>query len=286
MYDSIKLIECPRDAMQGMHHQINTADKIKYINALLDVGFHTLDCVSFVSPKAIPQMADSTEVLNNINTNSSTKLLAIIANDRGAAAACGFKQLHYLGYPFSVSETFQQRNTNASIEESKLKLKNIHATAQNSHKELVVYLSMAFGNPYNDEYSEDIILHHAEWLVRENIKIISLADTVGLATPGQITSLTTKLISQFPEIEVGLHLHSSTALQQDKLEAALQSGCKRIDGALLGYGGCPMAADDLVGNMDTAYIIEHLKQKNAYLDLNMNALAEAKQIAREIFSAA
>lgn len=281
---AIKLIECPRDAMQGWKTFIPTANKIAYLNALLKVGFDTLDCGSFVSPKAIPQMADTSEVISNLSLEESkTKLLVIVANIRGAEEAVKFKEITYLGFPFSISETFQQRNANSSIAESLERVEAIQELCLQHKKELVVYLSMGFGNPYEDAYSEEILLHWAKEIVSKGIRIISLADTVGLATPRQITVALETLIPKYPQVEFGVHLHSSPQNWQAKFEAALQAGCMRFDGALKGIGGCPMANDELVGNMNSEWMITYLQDKNRLNTLDMEALKKALSIADEIF---
>lgn len=281
--NAIRFVECPRDAMQGWHNVIPTQNKIAYINSLLQVGFDTIDFGSFVSPKAIPQMADTKEVIKNLNLgNSNTKLLAIIANERGAEDALEFDAIKYLGFPFSVSETFQQRNTNSSIEESLLRVEAIQQLCVQQNKALVIYLSMAFGNPYGDAYSEEVLLHWANEIVERGITIISLADTVGVATPGQITLACTALINKYPSVEIGVHLHSTAENCKQKLEAAFNAGCVRFDGALKGIGGCPMAQDELVGNMDSIFMADYFKQKKL-LNLNEAALEESIKILNEIF---
>ena len=252
MNKNVKLVECPRDAMQGWPHQVPTQKKIEYINALLKVGFDTIDFGSFVSPRAIPQMADTKEVIQKIKSqNSKTKLLAIIANERGAQDAVVFDEISYLGFPFSVSETFQMRNTNSSIIQSMVRVEEIQDLCIKNKKELVVYISMGFGNPYGDVYNEAIVFDWVNKLVDMDIKIISLADTVGLATKEQVYQVTKYLVDSLPETEIGVHLHSTPANWKEKVDAALQAGCMRFDGALKGIGGCPMADDELVGNMDT-----------------------------------
>ena len=284
MKSEIKLIECPRDAMQGWPHFIPTQKKIEYINALLKVGYDTIDFGSFVSPKAIPQMADTKEVIGNLQlANSKSKLLAIIANQRGAEDAVLFDEITYLGFPFSVSETFQKRNTNSSIAESLVRVEEIQNLCVKNRKELVVYISMGFGNPYGDVYNEEIVFDWVNKLVDMDIKIISLADTVGLASKEQVYSITKYLIDSLPETEIGVHLHSTPTNWKEKIDAALQAGCKRFDGALKGIGGCPMADDELVGNMDTELMIPYFKEKNLLNNLNLNALAECSKLASGIF---
>jgi len=280
----IKLIECPRDAMQGWPHFISTDKKIAYINALLNVGFDTIDFGSFVSPKAIPQMADTKEVIRGLERGMrSTKLLAIIANERGANEAVAYNEITYLGFPFSISETFQKRNTNSTIEESIARVEVIQNLCIKNKKQLVIYLSMGFGNPYGDAYNENILLHWANEMVKREISIISLADTVGIATSAQISLALNTLIPQHPDIEFGVHLHSTAFNRKEKLEAAVQAGCKRFDGAIKGIGGCPMAQDELIGNMDSLFMIDYFKQQNLLQNLNEDALAESTKLASEIF---
>ena len=280
----IQLVECPRDAMQGWHNFIPTAKKIEYLNALLRVGFHTIDFGSFVSPKAIPQMADTKEVIRQLDIkNKRSKLLAIVANRRGAEDACAFEAIDVLGFPFSVSQTFQQRNTNSTIEESLLRVKDIQHLCIEHNKELVIYLSMGFGNPYGDEYNEKILLHWADEMAKMNVKIISLADTVGLATPEEISFALQTLIPEYPEITFGVHLHSTKENINHKLKAAVDAGCRRFDGALKGIGGCPMAGNDLIGNMDTEKMIRFFEEENCFLDLDKTALIKTSAMAAQIF---
>jgi hydroxymethylglutaryl-CoA lyase len=280
----IKLIECPRDAMQGWKHFIPTEKKIQYINSLIEVGFDTIDFGSFVSPKSIPQMADTKEVVQKLKVQSSkSKLLAIVANTRGAEEAISFSEITYLGFPFSISPTFQKRNTNSTIEESLNRVEEIQNLCLKNNKQLVVYLSMGFGNPYDDEYNEEILLKWADEMVDRGIKIISLADTVGVATPEQISFALNSLIPKYPDTVIGVHLHSTPTNWKEKLEAAVNAGCQRFDGALKGIGGCPMAQDDLVGNMNTELIISYLEEKNLINGLNRDALQRSLQLASEIF---
>jgi hydroxymethylglutaryl-CoA lyase len=280
----IKFIECPRDAMQGWKHFIPTEKKIAYINKLLEVGFDTIDFGSFVSPKAIPQMADTAEVITRLETGkTATSLLAIIANERGAADASMFNQINYLGFPFSVSPTFQQRNTNSSMELSLERVERIQDICIKSGKALVIYISMGFGNPYGDEYDEEIVFEWVNKLVALDIGIISLADTVGLATPEQVYDMTSFLIESLPGVEVGVHLHSAPDNWQQKMDAALKAGCKRFDGALKGIGGCPMADDELVGNMDTELMIRHVESLGMLPAVNNDALKDSLNMANEIF---
>lgn len=281
---NVQLVECPRDAMQGWQTFIPTEKKITYLNTLLKVGFHTLDCGSFVSPKAIPQMVDTKEVISQLSLEGSkTKLLVIVANVRGAEEAVQFERIAYLGFPFSISPTFQQRNTNSTIEESVNRVEKIQNLCLKNNKELVVYLSMGFGNPYGDEYDEETLLHWADEMVKRNIKIVSLADTVGVATPDQINFALNTLIPAYPQTEFGVHLHSTAADWQQKLEAAVEAGCKRFDGALKGIGGCPMAANDLTGNMNTEWMINYFRDMNILSSINEDALEESLRLADQIF---
>jgi hydroxymethylglutaryl-CoA lyase len=282
--ETIKLIECPRDAMQGWKPFIPTQKKIEYINSLLKVGFDTIDFGSFVSPKAIPQMADTKEVVGSLELGvGNTKLLAIVANLRGAEEACVYDNITYLGFPFSVSETFQQRNTNSSILESLARVEEMQNLCIKTGKKLVLYISMGFGNPYGDPYSEEIVFEWVNKMVALDIEIISLADTVGVATEEQVYDMTSYLVESLPGIEIGVHLHSTPGNWKQKLEAAIKAGCKRFDGALKGIGGCPMADDELVGNMDSELMIQYFKEKEILPVLNEDALKESLRIANEIF---
>lgn len=280
----IRLVECPRDAMQGWKQIIPTEKKVAYINALLQVGFDTIDFGSFVSPKAIPQMADTKQVLAGLDlTGSKSKLLAIIANERGAEEAVVYDEISYLGFPLSVSETFQQRNTNSSIAESLKRVEAIQELCIKNNKQLVVYLSMGFGNPYGDSWSEEIVFEKANQLADMGIEIISLADTVGLATADQVERVTGHLTRQLSAIEIGVHLHSTAVNWREKLEAAYKTGCRRFDSALLGIGGCPMANDELVGNMDTTRVLSFFEDKEL-LHLDAEALQLSLHLAVEIFN--
>lgn len=281
----VKIIECPRDAMQGIKEFIPTTTKINYINELLKVGFDTVDFGSFVSPKAIPQMRDTAEVLKKLELEKSdAKLLAIVANERGAQDAASFEEIHYLGYPFSVSETFQQRNTNASIEDSLGRLEKIAEIAIKSKKELVVYLSMGFGNPYGDLWGPEVVIDWTEKLNdRLGIKIVALSDTIGVAEPGVITSLFNALIPALPEVEFGAHLHTTPDTYAEKVKAAYDAGCRRFDGAIKGYGGCPMAKDDLTGNMPTEKMVQWFIDHNISTGLNETALQKAIQQSTYVF---
>lgn len=280
----LKLIECPRDAMQGWKSVIPTAVKIEYINTLLRVGFDTIDFGSFVSPKAIPQMADTTEVIKNLQwEGTDTRLLAIVANLRGAQEAVVFDGISYLGYPFSVSETFQIRNTQSTIEESLIRVEEIQNLCIKNSKQLVTYISMGFGNPYGDIYDEEIVFEWVNKLVAMDITTISLADTVGLATPEQVYDMTSFLVESLPGVEIGVHLHSSPTNREEKLDAARRAGCLRFDGALKGIGGCPMADDELVGNMDTEFMYEYFKSKGMAPVLNDAELQKSLALAGNIF---
>lgn len=280
----MKLIECPRDAMQGIKGFIPTEKKVEYINALLDAGFDTIDFGSFVSPKAIPQMADTALVLSKLDWSpEKSKLLAIIANVRGAMEAAMFEQVTYLGFPFSVSETFQQRNTNSSIEESLGRVAEIQNLCMRSGKQLVLYLSMGFGNPYGDPYSPEVVMQWVEKMVSMEITIISLADTIGVADPVIISRLFSELIPAYPQIEFGAHLHTTPDSWKEKVEAAYANGCRRFDGALKGYGGCPMAKDELTGNMATENLLSFFREKQVELGLQSDALVNSIKIADEIF---
>jgi hydroxymethylglutaryl-CoA lyase len=282
--NKVSLVECPRDAMQGWKHFIPTGQKIRYLNSLLKVGFDTIDFGSFVSPKAIPQMADTKEVIASLEPgNSKSRLLAIVANVRGAEDAVAYDEITYLGFPFSISPTFQIRNTNSTVEESVVRLEAIQDLCLAHSKQLVVYLSMGFGNPYGDEYNQEILLKWADEMAQKGVKIISLADTVGVATPAQISFALNTLIPKYPGTVIGVHLHSTPSNWKEKLEAAVNAGCTRFDGALKGIGGCPMAQDELVGNMNSELMIGYLEEKNLIDGLNKEALAESLRIASEIF---
>lgn len=282
--NNFKLVECPRDAMQGLHHFVPTALKAQYINLLLQVGFHTLDFGSFVSPKAIPQMADTAALLANLDlSNTATKLLAIVANLRGAQEAADYAEIDFLGFPFSISETFQQRNTNSGMTESLETVDRILSLCHQNNKTAVIYLSMGFGNPYGDLWNYEIVEKWTEILVNKGVKILSVADTVGISTPEKIRDILPKLISGYPDIEIGIHLHSTPADRLKKIEAAYQSGVKRIDAALKGFGGCPMAADDLTGNIATEEVVSFLTAKGENLNLNMEKWNEAIIFSEHIF---
>lgn len=281
---SLQLVECPRDAMQGWPHPIDTDSKVSYLNQLLQVGFHTLDCGSFVSPKAIPQMADTPSVIPQLNLdNSNTKLLVIVANRRGAAEAVEFKNISYLGFPFSISPIFQQRNTNSSMEESLERVKEIQALCLQYNKEMVVYMSMAFGNPYGDDYNTAVLMDWTERIIAEGINTISLADTVGVASPEQISTAVSSLISQYKDTTIGVHLHAADNNFESKLSAAWHAGCKRFDGALKGIGGCPMAQDELVGNMATEKMIDWFHASGIHTGVKEEQLMQSIHFANKVF---
>jgi hydroxymethylglutaryl-CoA lyase len=280
----ITLVECPRDAMQGWPHIIPTAQKINYLNSLLKVGFDVLDFGSFVSAKAIPQMADTAEVLGGLEwEDSPTRLLAIVANFRGAEEAAAFDAVRYLGFPFSISETFQLRNANKTVEGSFGTVEEMLDLCAARGKELVVYLSMAFGNPYGEPWNEEIVYQWASALARLGVKTLSVADTVGLASPEQVSSVTGYLIRELPHCTIGVHLHSTHHNRRAKIDAALEAGCLRFDGALKGIGGCPMAGNELVGNMDTEWMIDHFRAKKLLASLDEAALKESLRLAGEVF---
>jgi hydroxymethylglutaryl-CoA lyase len=283
MNNKIKLVECPRDAMQGIHQFIDTKTKATYLNLLLQTGFDTLDFGSFVSAKAIPQLRDTREVLEQLDLNTDTKLLAIVANLRGVEEAIVHQAITYLGFPFSISETFQQRNTNSSIEQSLQTIEQLLEHCGRSGKTAVVYLSMGFGNPYGDEWNIEIVEQRAEQLIARGVTILSLADTTGVSTPGKIKEIVPGLISRFPDTEIGVHLHSTPDTRREKITAAYESGCRRFDSALKGYGGCPMASDDLTGNLATEELITYLEEQGIDLHLNKEKWQEAMLFSSRIF---
>ncbi len=280
----MKIIECPRDAMQGLAEFIPTEKKIRYINQLLEVGFDTIDFGSFVSPKAIPQLRDTKEVLKELKwKESKSKLLAIVANARGAEEGCKYEAIAYLGFPLSISETFQQRNTNKSIGEALNTVAEILELCEQSGKQLVCYISMGFGNPYGDPYDVRTVEQFVGILVTLGIRIISLADTIGVSNPENITFLFTNLTKKFTEVELGAHLHSNPKTALEMIDVAFNAGCKRFDGAIKGFGGCPMAKDDLVGNLATETILTYLTQKGAAPEINQEAFQKSMLMADEIF---
>ncbi len=281
----IKLVECPRDAMQGLHDFIPTEKKISYINSLLKVGFDTIDFGSFVSPKAIPQLSDTKEVLAKLDlANTKSKLLAIIANVRGAEEAASFDEITYLGFPFSVSEEFQKRNTNSTIAESLARVEEIQKICVNRKKQLVIYISMGFGNPYDEPWNADIVMKWVKKLAGIGIRIIALADTVGVSNPENITHLFSHLIPECTEVEFGAHLHSHPETWEEKINAAFKSGCNRFDSAMKGIGGCPMAKDDLVGNIATENIVQYFQQQNVLLKLDKALFSKAMMAANVTFN--
>jgi hydroxymethylglutaryl-CoA lyase len=280
----IKIIECPRDAMQGIPDFIDTNTKASYINKLLKVGFDTIDFGSFVSPKAIPQMRDTAEVLSKLELGSSmSHLLAIIANARGAEEAVSFEQIKYLGYPFSISETFQLRNTNATIQESLVRVEEIQNICAKHNKKSVIYLSMGFGNPYGDPWSVDIAQQWVDKLADLDVKIMALSDTIGVATPESILYLFKHLIPPYPDVEFGAHLHTQPHNWLPKIEAAYAGGCRRFDVAVKGYGGCPMAKDELTGNMPSENVIQYFEEVGVELGLDKHAFDEAMQYSSKVF---
>jgi len=278
----VKLIECPRDAMQGLVNFINTDTKVTYLNALLQVGFDTLDCGSFVNPKTIPQMADTAEVLPRLNM-TETKLSVIIANERGAISAVEFDEITYLGFPFSVSETFQQRNTNASMDDSLKTVGSIIDLCHKKNKKFMTYLSMGFGNPYNEAWNSDIVVHWIHKLQNVGANYFSLSDTVGVSNPKTINEVISHITKEFPDLNFGCHFHTRPDEWEEKIEAAYNAGCRRFDGALKGFGGCPLANDKLVGNMPTENMVHYFDTHNISLGLNQDKLREAMRMADEIF---
>lgn len=283
--EKVKLIECPRDAMQGLKDIIPTEVKVRYLDALLQVGFDTIDIGSFVNPKAIPQMADTAEVLARIDRRGSrSKLLVIVANERGAEEAARQEAVTYLGYPFSISETFQQRNTNTSIEGSWGRIARIADLSRAGGKELVVYISMAFGNPYGDPWSAEAALHWVNRLVEElGVRIIALSDTVGVARPEDISAMFSALIPALPHVEFGAHLHCRPDNWKAKTDAAWNAGCRRFDGAIKGYGGCPMAEDELVGNLQMEVFARSLEERGVRMGIDFPQLERAVAMAGEVF---
>lgn len=281
----VKLIECPRDAMQGIKAFIPTDLKVKYIQSLLGCGFDTIDFGSFVSPKAIPQMVDTAEVLHKLDlSKTKSKLLAIVANVRGATDASKHEEINYLGYPFSISENFQMRNTHKTIEESVETLKSILEIAYSSNKEVVTYISMGFGNPYGDPWNVEIVGEWTERLAEMGAKILSLSDTVGTSNPETIDYLFSNLIPKYPDIEFGAHLHTTPTKWHEKVDAAYKAGCRRFDGAIQGFGGCPMAKDELTGNMPTERMLSYFTSEKVDSNLNAMVFEAAYNKATELFS--
>ena len=280
----IKIIDCPRDAMQGLKEFIPTEKKVIYLNQLLKVGFDTLDFGSFVSPKAIPQLRDTAKVVDNLNLDSSkTKLLSIIVNKRGAIEASEFDKITYLGYPFSISKTFQQKNTNSTLNDSIKNIYDIQNIANKKKKRLVIYIAMGFGNPYLDEWNISIVYRWVEVLNDMGIKTIIFSDTVGISTKSKIENVFTQVMPDFKEIEFGAHFHTKPKSWKEKIETAYKHGCKRFDGALKGFGGCPMSGYGLVGNMPTENIIEFMKNKNEKLGLNEEELMKSMEMSTSFF---
>jgi len=282
--NQVKIIECPRDAMQGIKEFISTEKKLRYIQFLLSVGFDTIDFGSFVSPKAIPQMRDTAEIITKLDiTHSKTKLLAIVANVRGALDASIHDKITYLGYPFAISEMFQMRNTGQTITQSVETLKEILEIAKRTNKEVVAYLSMGFGNPYGDPWSEEIVEEWTEKLVNMGVKILSLSDTVGTADPEVIHSLFSRLIPKYPQIEFGAHLHTHPTEWHEKVDAAYKGGCRRFDGAIKGFGGCPMARDHVTGNMPTEKLVSYFTHQKVKTDINVLRFESAYNEALGVF---
>ncbi len=280
----LQLIECPRDAMQGIKEFIPTEKKAAYINTLLKVGFDTIDFGSFVSPKAIPQMSDTADVLKRLDLGEkSSKLLAIVANKRGAVDAVKFDEITYLGYPFSISETFQVRNTNSTIKESLVRVAEIQELCQQHNKQMVVYISMGFGNPYGDEWNVEIVQKWVDILGGMDIKILSLSDTIGVSTPENISYLFGHLIPHYPDIVFGAHLHTEPHNWEEKIVAAYKNGCRRFDSAIKGYGGCPMAKDKLTGNMATENLIYYFNKIKLDLNLDTHSFNSAMEMVYDVF---
>lgn len=285
MTDQIKIIECPRDAMQGIKAMIPTELKVDYIQSLLNVGFDTIDFGSFVSPKAIPQMADTHEVLSQLDLSTTkSKLLAIIANVRGAVDACAYEEIDYLGYPFSISENFQMRNTHKTIAQSVEVLKEILDLAQRSNKKVVAYLSMGFGNPYGDPWNVEIVGEWTEKLIDLGINILSLSDTIGTSDAENIDYLFSNLIPKFPKVEFGAHLHTTPLSWYEKVDAAYKAGCRRFDGAIQGFGGCPMAKDELTGNMPTEQLLKYFRDHELNANIDTVSFENAYNQASTLFT--
>ncbi|PTX63007.1 hydroxymethylglutaryl-CoA lyase [Kordia periserrulae] len=283
--ENIKIIECPRDAMQGIKMFIPTEKKVQYIQSLLRVGFDTIDFGSFVSPKAIPQMVDTAEVLSQLDLSTTeSKLLAIVANVRGANDASAHPEIQYLGYPFSISENFQMRNTHKTIAQSIETLQEILNIATKTNKEVVAYLSMGFGNPYGDPWNVEIVGQWTEKLSNMGVKILSLSDTIGSSTPDVIAYLYSNLIPAYPDIEFGAHLHTTPSSWHEKVDAAYKAGCRRFDGAIQGFGGCPMAKDELTGNMPTEKMVSYFTAAKANSNIQAMSFESAYNEASKIFN--
>lgn len=282
--DTVKIIECPRDAMQGIKEFIPTQKKIEYINQLLKVGYQAIDFGSFVNHDIIPQMADTAEVVEGLELgNTNSELIAIIANERGAMDACRFPQIHSLGFPFSVSETFQKRNANSTIAEAVERVKHIRELCASCNKELIIYISMGFGNPYGDPYSPQIVEEWIGQLEKLSVKTFMLSDTVGVADPGIIHYLFSTLIPAFPHLEIGAHLHTAPHNWRVKIDAAYRNGCRRFDAAIKGYGGCPMAKDDLLGNMPTENLVNYFTEEQLGAGFNIQAFEDSLRMANQVF---
>ena len=280
----LNIIECPRDAMQSIKEFIPTDKKIKYVQSLLEVGFDTIDVGSFVSKKVIPQLSDTGEVINSLDlSKKKSDLLVIIANIKGAEIASNYNQITYVGFPFSISENFQMRNTNKTINESFISLVEINKIVSGSQKNLVVYLSMCFGNPYGEVWNLDVIDKSISKLVNHGFNIISLSDTIGSATPSLIEKVYQYFSLKYPEVEFGLHLHTHPKFWRDKIDSSFNSGCNRIDGAIQGFGGCPMASDNLIGNMPTEKIISYCQEKGIETSINPLKFEAAYNYASDIF---
>ncbi len=279
----MQLIECPRDAMQGIHEFIDTDKKVAYINKLLQCGFHTLDAGSFVSPKAIPQMADTGEVLDRLDEDSATKLSVIVANKRGALDAANHPRVDILGFPFSVSDVFQQRNTHATREEALDRVKEMKELCVKHEKQLLIYLSMAFGNPYNEKWNPEIVAEWTGTLAALDIQLFMPSDTIGSSNAESITAVYSLLNKEFPNLEIGAHLHTTPDSWEEKLDAAWDNGCRRFDSALKGLGGCPMAKDDLTGNMPTERVLQFLEGKNVVSGIDEQSWARAMMLSSTTF---
>jgi hydroxymethylglutaryl-CoA lyase len=280
--DKVQFIECPRDAMQGLKHFIPTSEKIKFLNLLLEIGFDTLDFGSFVSPKAIPQMADTADIVPFLHKHA-TKLLAIVANYKGAVQAAGFEKIDFIGFPFSLSETFQIRNTHATLNDAFERVVEIQSLCETAGKKLVLYLSMGFGNPYNDPWSIEIIDYWLNRMIPLGIDTVQLSDTIGIATPEKISLVFEFAKATYPYLNLGVHLHTRPDEWQQKMEAAFDSGCRKFDGALLGFGGCPMAKDELIGNMPMENMVWFMEQKYQQVFLNKEKLKDALEMAKKLY---
>lgn len=281
---SIRIIECPRDAMQGFHHAISTDTKINYLNQLLKVGFDILDCGSFVSPKAVPQLADTKLVLQNIDSiKNHTQLLVIVANERGAEEAVSFDNVSFIGFPFSISESFQKRNTNQGMDDALIRLKNLSHIASEANKPLVVYLSMGFGNPYGEHYSVDLALEWCKKIADLGVQTISLSDTVGVAKENDIKLLFQKCNSEIKEVEFGAHFHTQYQASIKPIEIAYNAGCRRFDSALKGFGGCPFATDKLLGNLPTEILLDYMDSIQEKSNIQREEFNKAKEMAEQVF---